>query len=1081
MKDARKTKEDFGELSRTELINELGELRQRVAELEALEAGRERAEEEIRRRTAQLEALRQVGLGLTAELDLDSLLHSIASQAIELLGGIAGGLDLYRPDQDVLKWTASIGFDPVPSEIVLRRGEGLSGRVWETGEPLILHDYHHWEGRAAGFEDYPFTASVGVPVRWGEEFLGVLEVMAEPPRTFSPPDAELLSLFATQAAIAIRNARLYEETHSRAERLAVVNHISRAVGAIVNLDDLMETVYQEVSSIFQAAAFFIALYDEGANELDFRLRLDEGIREPREQRPLGIGFTAFVVSEKKPFLVRDFEKERDQLPEASLWGTMKAPSSWLGVPMLIGERLIGVICVQDYRPYVYGEEEELLLSTIADQVAVAIEQARLYEAERDQRALAEALEEAVAALTATLDFDQVLDCILEQVSRVVPNDAANIMLIEGDQVRAVRWRGYERLDADDLFSTLVLDFSELRGFQQMAESGEPMVIPDVATYPGWVQVHEWLRSYAAAPIIVHGEVIGFLSVDSATRGFFTQDHAEALRAFADHAAAAIENAHLYEAAQQEIAERKQAEEALRESEGRFQQVADNAQEWIWEVDAYGLYTYASPIVEKMLGYKPEEVVGRKHFYDLLHPEDREELKKAAFEVFAQKRSFREFINRNVHRDSETVWLSTSGVPMLDEKGNLLGYRGSDIDITERKQAEEEIGRRQLQLSVLNLMGRALAETFELARIYRIAYEHVAQLVDCPCFGVSLYDPPTRTLRAEFMLDDGELIDAARFPPLVMDMEPTQGRVRAIATRQPEIITNYPAVLEKATDRGVRVGVSEDEHVIGAAMYVPMIARGQVMGLLEVQSYRLEAYGAEHAALLGPVANQIGLSIQNAQLYEEARRELAERKRAEEELQHTLAKLREALGGIIRTVALTVETRDPYTAGHQRRVSNLARAIANEMGLSEEQTDGIRMAGLIHDLGKIAIPTEILITPSRLNDLQWGMIQTHPQVGYDILKTIDFPWPLAEIVLQHHERMDGSGYPQGLSGEGIMLEARVLAVADVVEAMASHRPYRPPHGLDKALEEISQNRGILYDPEVVDACLKLFTEKGFELE
>jgi len=315
----------------------------------------------------------------------------------------------------------------------------------------------------------------------------------------------------------------------------------------------------------------------------------------------------------------------------------------------------------------------------------------------------------------------------------------------------------------------------------------------------------------------------------------------------------------------------------------------------------------------------------------------------------------------------------------------------------------------------------------------------------------------------------------------MDMEPTQGRVRAIATRQPEIITNYPAVLEKATDRGVRVGVSEDEHVIGAAMYVPMIARGQVMGLLEVQSYRLEAYGAEHAALLGPVANQIGLSIQNAQLYEEARRELAERKRAEEELQHTLAKLREALGGIIRTVALTVETRDPYTAGHQRRVSNLARAIANEMGLSEEQTDGIRMAGLIHDLGKIAIPTEILITPSRLNDLQWGMIQTHPQVGYDILKTIDFPWPLAEIVFQHHERMDGSGYPQGLSGEGIMLEARVLAVADVVEAMASHRPYRPPHGLDKALEEISQNRGILYDPEVVDACLKLFTEKGFELE
>jgi response regulator RpfG family c-di-GMP phosphodiesterase len=333
-----------------------------------------------------------------------------------------------------------------------------------------------------------------------------------------------------------------------------------------------------------------------------------------------------------------------------------------------------------------------------------------------------------------------------------------------------------------------------------------------------------------------------------------------------------------------------------------------------------------------------------------------------------------------------------------------------------------------------------------------------------------------------MLDDGELIDAAQFPPMVMGVEPTQGRVRAIVTRQPEIITNYPAVLEKATgDVMVRVGVSRDERDTGAAMYVPMVARGQVIGLLEVQSYRLNAYGAEHAALLGPVANQIGLSVQNAQLYEEAQRELAERKRAEGELQHTLEKLREALGGIIQTVALTVETRDPYTAGHQRRVSNLARAIATEMGLSEEQIDGIRMAAAIHDLGKINIPTDILSKPGQLSEHEFGIIKCHPRTGYDILKTVEFPWPIAQMVFQHHERMDGSGYPQGLSGEEIILGARILAVADVVEAMASFRPYRPARGLDKALEEISQNRGVLYGAEVVDACLKLLAEERFTFE
>lgn len=207
----------------------------------------------------------------------------------------------------------------------------------------------------------------------------------------------------------------------------------------------------------------------------------------------------------------------------------------------------------------------------------------------------------------------------------------------------------------------------------------------------------------------------------------------------------------------------------------------------------------------------------------------------------------------------------------------------------------------------------------------------------------------------------------------------------------------------------------------------------------------------------------------------------DRKRADEELQRTLEKLRKALGGTIQAMALTVESRDPYTAGHQRRATNLARAIATKMGLSEEQIDGIRMAGAVHDLGKISIPAGILNKPGRLTENEYAIIQTHPQVAYDILKTIEFPWPLAPIVLQHHERIDGSGYPAGLKGDEIMLEARILAVADVIEAMCSHRPYRPAHSIDEALEEIRENRGVLYDPEVVDACLRLFAEKGFKLE
>ncbi|HUS88665.1 MAG TPA: HD-GYP domain-containing protein, partial [Desulfosporosinus sp.] len=209
------------------------------------------------------------------------------------------------------------------------------------------------------------------------------------------------------------------------------------------------------------------------------------------------------------------------------------------------------------------------------------------------------------------------------------------------------------------------------------------------------------------------------------------------------------------------------------------------------------------------------------------------------------------------------------------------------------------------------------------------------------------------------------------------------------------------------------------------------------------------------------------------------RDITESKRAQSELQESIMKLRKAMGGIIQAMALTVEKKDPYTAGHQRRVADLARAVSKEMDLSEEQIDGIRLAGTIHDIGKICVPADILSKPGRLTEHEFGIIKEHPQVGYDILKEIEFPWPIAQIVYQHHERMDGSGYPQGLAGEEILLEARIIALADVMEAMASHRPYRPSLGTEKALEEISAHRGKYYDPSAVDACVRLFREKGFE--
>jgi len=260
----------------------------------------------------------------------------------------------------------------------------------------------------------------------------------------------------------------------------------------------------------------------------------------------------------------------------------------------------------------------------------------------------------------------------------------------------------------------------------------------------------------------------------------------------------------------------------------------------------------------------------------------------------------------------------------------------------------------------------------------------------------------------------------------------------------------------------------------SSIALPLKDKGKTFGALNICAREPDAFDIEEINLLKELADDLAYGIVSL-------RNRALQKTSEKELKKTLKKLRGALGGTIQVIESMVEERDPYTAGHQRRVTDLARSIAKEMGLSVNLRDAIRMAGAIHDIGKISVPSEILSKPTQLTETEFELIKKHPKVGYEILKNIDFPWPVAEIVLQHHERLDGSGYPNGLKNGQILMEARVLGVADVVEAMSSHRPYRASLGKDKALEEIKKNKGILYEPEAVDACVELISKKGYEFK
>jgi PAS domain S-box-containing protein/putative nucleotidyltransferase with HDIG domain len=339
---------------------------------------RKQAEEALRQHAAQLEALRQVGLELTAQLDLDALLLSIVSRAVELVKGVSGGLYLYRPEEDALEWAVAVGPILTPIGTFLCQGEGLSGKVWETGEPLIVDDYQAWEGQAAVYEGYPFRALVGVPVHWGDEFLGVLDVRADPPHTFSPADAELLSLFATQAAIAIRNARLHEETRRRLEYMRALRSVDTAITASMDLHPTLNTLLDQAISQLQVDAATVLLFNPHMQTLEHAA--GRGFRTDALQHTslrLGEGQAGRAALEHRMVSITDLHEARNAFARAPLLD-MENFVAYFAVPLIAKGQIKGVLEIFHRAPLDPDEEWLNFLEALATQAAIALDNATLF-------------------------------------------------------------------------------------------------------------------------------------------------------------------------------------------------------------------------------------------------------------------------------------------------------------------------------------------------------------------------------------------------------------------------------------------------------------------------------------------------------------------------------------------------------------------------------------------------------------------------------------------------------------------------------------------------------------------------------
>lgn len=473
---------------------------------------------------------------------------------------------------------------------------------------------------------------------------------------------------------------------------------------------------------------------------------------------------------------------------------------------------------------------------------------------------------------------------------------------------------------------------------------------------------------------------------------------------------------------------------------------------------------------RMYGYTEKEALGMNAL-ELVPDESREENRKM-LAILARGEPITSFETRRLTKDRRImdVWLTVTVTSLPDDDIRVQTFSTTERDITERKRNEEKLHKVNRSMKMIsecnNCLVRATDEKDFLkdaCRIIRdngdyymvwvgmidgaadnivhpVAYAGIVPF-DYECIKIDLADPDVCYTMLRSVIANGEFQKRQNLPN---DCRPCFGP-------------------PWSADRSCR-----------SILAMPLFFDNRTMGALTIYSALVDTFDNDETRLLLGLANDISYGISALQTG-------VKHKRSEEQVKINLKKIKSALDSTVMALTATSETRDPYTAGHQRRVTQLACAIAQEIGLPEDRINGIRVAGLLHDIGKINIPSEILTKPSKLSDIEFAIIKTHPKAAYDIIKSIDFPWPIAQYIIQHHEKLNGSGYPSGLKGDEILMESRILCVADIVEAMSSHRPYRPALGIEVALGDILANKGVLYDPVVVDSCVKLFRDKGFKFE
>jgi GAF domain-containing protein len=1024
-----------------------------------------------RHRRIEAETLREAASTLAASFDLHQILETLLAFLRRVVDYDSACVFLL--EGKVIRAMAASGH-PAPEKILGQSfpldNDQLMPEIYQTGTPLILQDAQQ-DPRFLGWGGTEYIRGwMGIPLWARGQIIGILTVDSRQPGAYSPGEAALAQAFANQAAIALDNMQLLEAERRRRTEAETLYEATSALSVPLELSLVLENLLaalQRVVPYDSACVFF--------REGDFvRAMAAAGLPVPElvvnQRFPLANNYLQpDIYQTGQPIILEDA-----QLTDYFLkWGRTDYVRGWMGIPLWARGQIIGVLTVDSRQPGAYTPTEAALAQAFANQAGIAIDNARLLETERRRSEEADTLRQVMMAFIETFDLQEVLDQILTHLHRVIAYDQAHIGLLEGQHLRVVAQHGFRFPEQ----AKVHLSIDQFPHLQEAISQRIPVIISDTYTDPRWLSFPgvEHIRCWMGVPLIVKDRVIGLLNFDKTEAGSYTREHALLATTFAGQAAVAIENARLFEETiqrQSELEAVNRISKALRitsNMEAMFPILLQESSA-ILGVEAGVIWLY-DPLSQKL-----HRKAASGWFAEIEEPEIQPG-EGIAGQVFLSGESYQsqEFLT-----DPHTRALARSQVPdgwggicvplragqevvgvffisvpttrqLTDQEVHLLHTVAEIAGSAMHRAQLHTMMQNQLQrLLALRSIDAAISASLDLRLILDLLLEHILSELHLDAACVLLATPQTYTLH--FAAGRGFLTTA--FQQVIIHFgEGLAGRVAA--DQAPLTVPDL-----RNLELYARSKMAQQE---GFVFYtgVPLIAKGQVQGVLEV--YQRSAFYAppDWLDFLDALAAQAAIAINSAQLF-------ADLQRSNTELMLAYDSTLEGWIGML-------DMRDKETEGHTLRVMEMTVRLAQKLDLKDEQLIQLRRGALLHDIGKLAIPDRILLKTGPLNPDEWDAMRMHPQHAFNMLSRIPFLRPALDIPYCHHEKWDGTGYPRGLKGEQIPLAARIFSVVDVWDALTNDRPYRKAWPQDQARTYLLEQCGKYFDPKIPPVFLTLLDE------